>query len=133
MPQLELKPTHKIAASLVERVSPLRAAIQRWPYAMTGIKHETAVRSAFHSLSASNGAKARVRCRNLPPRRILNELLENYAEHGDARFGLPEVLRVPPISDHGQLSDIINIFGGAEQLPDAVNQLQPLPNAAQKP
>ena len=43
-----------------------------------------------------------------PARQILDELLEKYAEHGDAQFVLPEVLRVPPISDHGQPGEIMN-------------------------
>ena len=63
-------------------------------------------------------------------RQILDELLEKYAEHGDAKFVLPEVLRVPPICDHGQPGEIIKIFGGAEQLRNAVNQLQSLLYAA---
>ena len=29
---------------------------------------------------------------------MLDELLEKYAEHGDAQFTLPDVLYVPPIS-----------------------------------
>ena len=39
-------------------------------------------------------------------REILDELLEKYAEYGDAQFTLPDVLKVPPISNHGQVSDI---------------------------
>ncbi len=50
-----------------------------------------------------------------PARQILDELLEKYAEHGDAQFILPEVLRVPPISDHGQPGEIIQFFSGADQ------------------
>ena len=34
-------------------------------------------------------------------RQVLDELLEKYAEHGDAQFLLPDVLKVPPISTHG--------------------------------
>ena len=34
-------------------------------------------------------------------RGILNELLNKYAEHGTAQFGLPEALEVPPISTTG--------------------------------
>ena len=33
------------------------------------------------------------------------------------------VLRVPPIADHGQPGEIIQFFGGADQLHNAVNQL----------
>jgi type I restriction enzyme R subunit len=57
-------------------------------------------------------------------RQILDELLEKYAEHGDAQFTLPDVLKVPPISDHGQVGDIIRVFGGVDQLREAVNELQ---------
>jgi type I restriction enzyme R subunit len=57
-------------------------------------------------------------------RQILNELLEKYAEHGDAQFTLPDVLRVPPISRHGTVGDIIGLFGGADQLRTAVHELQ---------
>lgn len=59
-------------------------------------------------------------------RRLLEELLEKYAEHGDAQFVLPDVLRVPPISGHGQPAEIIQLFGGAEQLRAAVTDLQNL-------
>ena len=57
-------------------------------------------------------------------RQILEELLEKYAEHGDAQFTLPEVLHVPPISAHGTVADIIKLFGGADQLRAAVTELQ---------
>ena len=59
-------------------------------------------------------------------REILDELLEKYADHGDAQFVLPDVLRVPPISTHGQPAEIIRLFGGADQLRTAVNDLQEL-------
>ena len=57
---------------------------------------------------------------------MLEELLEKYAEHGDAQFVLPDVLQVPPISEHGTVGEIIRLFGGAEQLREAVNELQGL-------
>ena len=57
-------------------------------------------------------------------RQILEELLEKYAEHGDAQFVLPDVLKVPPLSAHGQVGDIVRLFGGADQLREAVNELQ---------
>jgi type I restriction enzyme, R subunit len=63
-------------------------------------------------------------------RQILDELLEKYAEHGAAQFLLPDVLKVPPVSDHGQIGDIIKMFGGPEKLRGAVNQLQTLLYAA---
>jgi type I restriction enzyme R subunit len=57
-------------------------------------------------------------------RQILNELLEKYALHGDAQFALPDVLHVPPISNHGNPGEIIRLFGSPEQLRTAVNDLQ---------
>jgi hypothetical protein len=59
-----------------------------------------------------------------------DELLEKYAEHGDAQFVLPDILKVPPISAHGQVSDIVKTFGGADKLCGAVKQLQSLLYAA---
>ena len=43
-------------------------------------------------------------------RQVLDELLEKYAEHGDAQFVLPDVLKVPPISTHGQPAEIIKLL-----------------------
>ena len=63
---------------------------------------------------------------SLEARQVLDELLEKYAEHGDAQFVLPDVLRVPPISTHGQPAEIIKLFGGPDQLRRAVNDLQGL-------
>lgn len=63
-------------------------------------------------------------------RSILNELLEKYAEHGDAQFALPDVLYVPPISTHGTIKEISQAFGGADQLRKAVQELQTLLYAA---
>lgn len=60
----------------------------------------------------------------LEARQVLNELLEKYAEHGDAQFKLPDVLKVPPLSSHGQVGDIIRLFGGADALRAAVAGLQ---------
>lgn len=57
---------------------------------------------------------------------ILNELLEKYAEYGAAQFVIPEVLKVPPISEHGNIMEIAGMFGGPENLRDAVNKLQTL-------
>jgi type I restriction enzyme R subunit len=57
-------------------------------------------------------------------RQILEDLLEKYAVYGDAQFVLPDVLKVPPISAHGQVGDIVRLFGGPDQLRDAVNELQ---------
>ncbi len=63
-------------------------------------------------------------------RAILNDLLEKYAEHGAAQFVLPEVLEVPPISERGNVGEIVTLFGGPDKLRDAVNELQTLLYAA---
>jgi type I restriction enzyme R subunit len=57
-------------------------------------------------------------------RQILDDLLEKYAVYGDAQFVLPDVLHVPPISEHGTVADIVTMFGGADQLRNAVTELQ---------
>ena len=59
-------------------------------------------------------------------REILNDLLEKYAADGELQFTLPDVLKVPPISQHGNVGEIIGKFGGADELRNAVNRLQSL-------
>ncbi|MEI8290947.1 MAG: DEAD/DEAH box helicase family protein [Verrucomicrobiota bacterium] len=61
---------------------------------------------------------------------ILADLLEKYAADGELQFTLPDVLKLPPISHHGNVNEIIGKFGGADQLRNAVNQLQSLLYAA---
>ncbi len=57
-------------------------------------------------------------------RAVLEDLLEKYAEYGEAQFTLPDVLKVPPLSDHGQPAEIIRFFGGAAPLREAVTTMQ---------
>lgn len=57
-------------------------------------------------------------------RTILRELLEKYVEHGGAQLTDVAVLKVPPISRHGNISEIACIFGGPEHLRDALDWLQ---------
>jgi type I restriction enzyme R subunit len=59
-------------------------------------------------------------------RSVLNELLEKYAEHGVAQFTIPDVLKLEPISSHGNVMEIASHFGGPAKLREAVNQLQNL-------
>ena len=61
---------------------------------------------------------------------VLEELLEKYADHGTAQFVIPDVLKVPPISEHGNVPEIAKLFGGPEELREAVHQLQKLLYAA---
>ena len=63
-------------------------------------------------------------------KQILEELLEKYAEHGNAQFVLPDVLHIPPISDHGKPNEIIRHFGSPEILRQAVHDLQNMLYAA---
>jgi len=63
-------------------------------------------------------------------RAILENLLEKYAADGEWQFTLPDVLKVPPISDYGNVSEIIDTFGGPDELRQAVEQLQMLLYAA---
>jgi type I restriction enzyme R subunit len=57
-------------------------------------------------------------------REILNQILEKYTQHGTDQFLLPDVLHVPPISDRGTVGEIVQLFGGADQLRDAVKEMQ---------
>ncbi len=63
-------------------------------------------------------------------RAILEALLEKYAEHGTEQFAFPDVLKVPPISEYGNVVEISEYFGGPEKLLGAVTQLQSLLYAA---
>ncbi len=63
-------------------------------------------------------------------RQILDEILEKYAEHGLAQFKVPEILKVPPISDHGNVIEITEKFGGADRLREALAEMQSLLYAA---
>jgi len=63
-------------------------------------------------------------------REVLNALLEKYVEFGTAQFQIPDILKVPPISQHGNVIEIAEMFGGPDQLRTAVGELQQLLYAA---
>jgi type I restriction enzyme R subunit len=63
-------------------------------------------------------------------REVLNELLEKYVEYGTAQFQIPDILKVPPLSQHGNVIEIAELFGGPERLRAAVGELQQLLYAA---
>jgi len=63
-------------------------------------------------------------------REILEDLLDKYTEHGATQFEVPDVLEVPPINAFGNVIEIAKLFGGAQKLRAAVNQLQALLYAA---
>jgi type I restriction enzyme R subunit len=51
-------------------------------------------------------------------------------EHGTAQFVIPDVLKVPPISERGNVIEIAQLFGGPDELRQAVTELQALLYAA---
>jgi type I restriction enzyme, R subunit len=55
---------------------------------------------------------------------VLEDLLGKYAEHGIEQFKVPDALKVPPISERGNVIEIIGYFGGADRLREAVAALQ---------
>ena len=57
-------------------------------------------------------------------RSVLEVLLEKYATYGLAQFKMPDILKLPPISDLGNVREIADMFGGVEPLGTAVNDLQ---------
>jgi type I restriction enzyme R subunit len=59
-------------------------------------------------------------------REVLHDILNKYVDYGTAQFAIPEILKVPPISDRGSVMDISRMFGGAERLRAAVGELQTL-------
>jgi len=63
-------------------------------------------------------------------RAILEEMLNKYADYGPGEIVLPAMLKVPPISRHGEVNEIARVFGGAPKLKEAVKELQALLYAA---
>jgi type I restriction enzyme R subunit len=63
-------------------------------------------------------------------RAVLEALLEKYADHGATQFALPEILRVSPLTELGNTSEIARRFGGPKRLREAVNELAGLLYAA---
>lgn len=54
---------------------------------------------------------------------VLNALLEKYATGGPEQLALPAALKVAPVSDFGNPSEIARRFGGPNRLREAVAQL----------
>jgi type I restriction enzyme R subunit len=63
-------------------------------------------------------------------RQILNEILEKYVDYGTPQFKVPDILKVPPISQHGNVLEISNMFGGPDELRNALDKMQELLYAA---
>jgi type I restriction enzyme R subunit len=55
---------------------------------------------------------------------VLDALLEKYATYGVEQLQLPDVLKVPPISETGTVMEVAALFGGPEQLRQAVTDLE---------
>lgn len=61
-----------------------------------------------------------------PARQVLNDILEKYIEYGTEEFKIPDILKVPPISERGTVLEIAALFNGAENLRGAVTEMQTL-------
>ncbi len=59
-------------------------------------------------------------------RDVLTEMLAKYIEYGTAQFQIPEILKVPPISERGTVPQIAALFGGPEKMRAAVSEMQAL-------
>ena len=57
---------------------------------------------------------------------VLQALLDKYNQHGTDELKIPDALHVPPISEFGNVPEILKIFGGPDQLRNAVAELQKL-------
>ena len=57
---------------------------------------------------------------------VLQALLDRYSQHGPDELKIPDALHVPPISEFGNVPEILKIFGGTAQLRNAVEELQQL-------
>ncbi len=60
----------------------------------------------------------------LEARGVLNDILDKYVEYDIAQFKIPDILKVPPISERGNVLEISKFFGGAERLREAVTTMQ---------
>jgi type I restriction enzyme R subunit len=61
---------------------------------------------------------------SLPAREILQEILDKYTEYGFEQIDNMNILKVPPISRHGNVMEIAQAFGGVPELKKALADLQ---------
>jgi type I restriction enzyme R subunit len=59
-------------------------------------------------------------------RQVLNEMLDKYIEFGTEQLTDTNILKVPPISLHGNLMEISELFGGPAALRNSLGELQSL-------
>ena len=57
---------------------------------------------------------------------VLGALLDKYSQHGPDELKIPDALHIPPISEYGNIPEILKMFGGPDQLRNAVEELQKL-------
>jgi type I restriction enzyme R subunit len=57
-------------------------------------------------------------------RQILDEILDKYIDAGVTEFRMPDILKLPPLVQHGNPIEISRKFGGAEQLRSTMQSLQ---------
>jgi type I restriction enzyme R subunit len=61
-----------------------------------------------------------------PARQVLNDILDKYVQYGPGQFKVPDILKLPPISERGTVPEIAALFNGPECLRGAVNEMQAL-------
>ena len=55
---------------------------------------------------------------------VLSAILDKYSEIGPDGLDVPDVLKVQPLSDMGSTSEIVDRFGGTDEMKAAINELQ---------
>jgi len=59
-------------------------------------------------------------------REVLNEILDKYVEYGVEQFKIPDILKIAPIDKHGNILEIVKLFGKSEDLKNALLRMQSL-------
>jgi len=59
-------------------------------------------------------------------RQVLNQMLDKYIEFGTEQLTDTNILKVPPISLHGNLMEISGLFGGTAALRNSIGEMQAL-------
>lgn len=59
-------------------------------------------------------------------RQVLNEMLDKYIEFGTEQLSDTNILKVPPISLHGNLMEISELFGGTAAFRNSLGEMQAL-------
>jgi len=59
-------------------------------------------------------------------RQILNEILDKYIEFGTVQLTDTNILKVPPLSLHGNLMEISELFGGTAAFRNSIGEMQVL-------